>query len=561
MRKKIITNTIIFVSIILFVTIFKSMFGEGNTLVGVTVITTALVFMEKDLTAAPFRNFIKILAVNLFTLFFSVLAIQNIWIGIFINFISLFIIGYLFSYNLKKSLVVPFGLQYFFMLFYPAEGEVLFNRFLSLIFGSIFIMLIQFIINKDKVFKVGSKILDNISDNILVKIKAIQENNSFDEENIKIIELINSLKRIIFDKRVDDYYLTNDATISTDILWALERINILLDSINKLENKNKYKDLLDDVYNEVTIIKNRDFESSNIEILKNHIYDDEIDKAYVDEFINLINTLISEVKEISILSKKEKSYIKKDYDIPHHFHKVTVHKRNFNIYSSKVRYSVRLGIVGAFTVFLAQYFNLSEGRWMCFTIFSLIQPYSEVSYTRVKDRIKATLIGGLIVLVSFGFVKNQTARSGIILLAGYLDPFTKNYRGKMICVTVSAVASAAIVGGTIQIVFNRILFVIIGAILTLLANKYILPYKIKDMHKYLIEIYNSLIDQMKEDVPKDHNDYSIRNLYLITGFIEDKMKLSSRENDSIQIRELLNSKRKEVNELYNSYINFRDGSR
>ena len=81
------------------------------------------------------------------------------------------------------------------------------------------------------------------------------------------------------------------------------------------------------------------------------------------------------------------------------------------------------------------------------------------------------------------------------------------------------------------------------------------------MHKYLIEIYNSLIDQMKEDVPKDHNDYSIRNLYLITGFIEDRMKLSSRENDSIQIRELLNSKRKEVNELYNSYINFRDGSR
>ena len=73
-------------------------------------------------------------------------------------------------------------------------------------------------------------------------------------------------------------------------------------------------------------------------------------------------------------------------------------------------------------MFLAQYLNLSEGRWMSFTIFSLIQPYSEVSYTRVKDRIKATLIGGLIVLIAFGLVKNQTARSAIILLAGYLDP-------------------------------------------------------------------------------------------------------------------------------------------
>ncbi|MDU3525265.1 FUSC family protein [Clostridium sp.] len=561
MRKKIITNTIIFVSIILFVTIFKSLFGEGNTLVGVTIITTALTFMEKDLTAAPFKNFTKILTVNLFTLLFSFLAIQNIWIGILVNFLALFIIGYLFSYNLKRSLVVPFGLQYFFMLFYPAEGEVLFNRFLSLIFGSVFIMLIQFIFNKDKVFKAGSRILDNISDNILLKIKAIQEDKNFDEENIKIIELINSLKGIIFDKRVDDYYLTNDATISTDILWALERINILLDSINKLENKDRYKDLLNDVYNEVIIIKNRDFESSNIEILKNNIYNDEIDKTYINEFIDLINILIREVREINILSKKEKDYVKKDYDIPHHFHKITVLKRNFNIDSAKVRYSIKLGIVGAFTVFLAQYLNLSEGRWMSFTIFSLIQPYSEVSYTRVKDRIKATLIGGLIVLIAFGLVKNQTARSAIILLAGYLDPFTKNYRGKMICVTVSAVASAAIVGGTTQMVFNRVLFVIIGAILTLLANKYILPYKIKDMHKYLVEIYDSLINQMKEDISKEHNDYSIRNLYLITGFIEDKMKFSSNENDRMQIRELFNSKRKEVNELYNSYINFRDRSR
>lgn len=558
MRKKIISNTIIFIFIILFVTIFKTIFGEGNSLVGVTIVTAALTFMGRDLTASPFKNFIKILLVNLFTLLFSVLAVQNIWIGIFSNFIALFVIGYLFSYNIKKSLVVPFGLQYLFMIFYPAEGEILFNRFLSLIFGSVFIMLLQFIVNRDKVFKVGGKILDNISNNILLKIKAIQENRSFNEENIRIIESINSLKGIIYDKRVDDYYLTNDATISTDILWALERINILLDSINKLENKDKYKGLLNDVYNEVTIIKNKDFESSNIEILKDNIYDDKIDKIYINEFINLINILIREVKEINELSKKEKSYVKKDYDIPHHFHKVTVFKRNFNIDSSKFRYAVRLGIIGAFTIFLAQYFNLSEGRWMSFTIFSLIQPYSEVSYNRVKDRVKATLIGGLIVLIAFGLVKNHTARGFIILLAGYLDPFTKSYKGKMICITVSAVASAAVVGGTTKLVLTRIVFVIIGAILTLLANKYILPYKIKDMHKYLIEIYSSLINQMKKDILKDHNDYSIRNLYLITGLIEDKMKISISEKNKVELIEFLNSKREVINNIYGYYINIRN---
>ncbi len=554
MKNKIIGNTLIFIFIITFVNIFKKLFGEGNTLMGVTIITTALTLMEKDLTISPVKNFMKILSINTFSLIFSVLAIKNVFLGIIINFIALFVIGYLFSYDLKKSVVVPFGLQYFFMLFYPAEGLVLYNRFLSLIFGSIFIMIIQFIVNRDKVFKVGIKVVNEISDNILIKIRAIQKNEDTTKGNLSIIESINYLKRVIFDKRIDDYYLTNDGIIVTDILWALERINLLLDDISTLENKEDYYDLLNDVYKEVIVIKNRDFNDSNINILKNNSYDEKIEKKYVEEFIGLINTLLKEVAEIDTLTQKEKNNIKVDYEIPNHFHNITVHKRNFNIDSSKVRYAIRLGIVGTFTVFIAKLLNLSEGRWICFTIFSLIQPYSEFSKSRAKDRIIATIIGGLIVIVAFTVLRNNTERALVILMAGYLDPFTRNYREKMIAITVSAVASASLAGGTIDMVLTRIMFVIIGAILTLLANKYILPYKIKDMKKYLYETYEALIKQMKEDIDEKHNDYSIRNLYLITGFIEDKMKLSINIENNKELNGYLESKRLEVNNIYKDFL-------
>lgn len=521
---------------------------------GVTIITTALTLMEKDLTISPVKNFAKILSINIFSLIFSVLAIKNIFLGIILNFIALFVIGYLFSYDLKKSVVVPFGLQYFFMLFYPAEGLVLYNRLLSLIFGSIFIMIIQFIVNRDKVFKVGSKVVNEISDNILIKIRAIQNNEDTTKENVSIVESINYLKRVSFDKRVDDYYLTNDGIIVTDILWALERINLLLDDISTLENKEDYYNLLNDVYKEVIVIKNRDFNDSNIHILKNNSYDEKIEKKYVEEFIGLINTLLKEVAGIDTLTKKEKNNIKVDYEIPNHFHNITLHKRNFNIDSSKVRYAIRLGIVGTITVFIAKLFNLSEGRWMCFTIFSLIQPYSEFSKSRAKDRITATIIGGIIVILSFTILRNNTARAAVILMAGYLDPFTRSYKEKMICVTVSAVASASLLGGTLRMVLTRIIFVIIGASLTLIANKYILPYKIKDMKRYLIETYDSLINQMKVDINEEHNDYSIRNLYLITGFIEDKMKLSINYDNNKDINKYLESKRLEVNNIYNDFL-------
>lgn len=556
-----------FVFIVSFIIIFKSIFGEGNTLVGVTVITTALVLMERDLTPAPLRNFMKVLAANLFTLIFSILAIQNPWSGIIFNFIALFTIGYLFSYNLKKSIVVPFGLQYIFMLFYPVEGNVLFNRLLALIFGSVFIMLLQFIVNKDKILKTGNKIIDNIMSNILLKIKAIQSNNDFDKESATIIEGINNLKKVIYDRRVNNYHLTNDAVIATNILWSLEKINILLDSIGNSGNKEECKKLLDDVYNNISVIKNGEFELSDVEAILEHgvgsskigIWDIEsyikdVDKEYVNEFINLLNILMKEVNEMKLLGNKPKYFVNNNHEIPEHFNRVTVHKRSLQVDSAKFRYAIRLGVVGTITAFFAQYFNLSEGRWLSLTIFSLIQPYMEISNTRAKDRVQGTIIGGLIVLISFAFIKNQVARTVMILSAGYIDSYTKTYRDKIICVTVSAVASAAIMGHANILVLERVIFIVIGALLTVIANKYILPYKIKDMGNYLVETYNLLIKQMEDDIKEEHSHHSMRNLYLITALIEEKAKLFTNEENKVDLLDFLNNKRNIVNNVYGNYF-------
>lgn len=558
MKNKIITNTIIFIFILSFVNIFKSIFGSGNVLIGVTVIITALTLMERDLTIAPFKNFFKILGINLFSVVFSTLAFKNPWSGIIFNFTALFVIGYFFSDNLKKSMIVPFGLQYFFMLFSPVEGRELVNRFIGLFAGSIFVMAIQFIINRDKVFKIGNKLIDKISDITLEKIRLIQENKNFEKENMQILESINYLKRVIYDKRVDDYYITSDGIIITDIIWSLERINIILDEISLDKNKEYYKGLVDYVYNEVKNIRDRRFELKDIENVKEYLGIKDINGDYVNEIVDLISILYKEVESIGILSDKEKKSIRKEYDIPYHFHNIVIHKRNFNINSEKVRYAIRLSIIGAFTAFIARFFNLSEGRWMCYTIFALIQPYEEISKEKIKDRVIATIIGGVIVLIAFVIVRNQIARSAIILLAGYLDPFSKNYRQKTVCVTVSAVASAALLGGTFKLVITRIIFVIIGALLTIIANKYIFPYKIKDIKKYLFDVYNSLINQMKEDIKEEHKDYSIRNLYLITGFIEEKMKIAiDINNDKKEINKFLEKNRLKVNTMYKGFVNIK----
>lgn len=119
-------------------------------------------------------------------------------------------------------------------------------------------------------------------------------------------------------------------------------------------------------------------------------------------------------------------------------------------------------------------FNLEQGNWIAYTVFSITEFYSEHCKIKSKERIKGTFIGAIIVVVLFMFIRDNFLRSLVVLAAGYLNPFTENYKDMIICVTISSVASVALTSGTISIAIERIVYVCIGVAISLLANKYIL---------------------------------------------------------------------------------------
>ena len=87
---------------------------------------------------------------------------------------------------------------------------------------------------------------------------------------------------------------------------------------------------------------------------------------------------------------------------------------------------------------------------------------------------QGTIIGSAVVIVAFMFIKNPALRGLIILIAGYLSSFASDYRDVMILATISAIAPLAITNGSVYIALKRIMYVIIGTILALLANRFIL---------------------------------------------------------------------------------------
>ena len=328
MKKKIISKTLTFICILLFISLFKHIFGDANSPVGITTVIAVLILMSENLTVSPIKNFMKLLLINIIIGMGAFIASQDIYWGVIIDFSVLWFIGYYFSVNLTKTIILPFGLQYLFILYDPVYGENLIKRFRALAFAPFLIMLIQYLI--------------------------YGRNKKIEVEKSDILEFSKS----------------------------------------------------DDTYEKVKIL--------GIEFKVNKI------RAY---------------------------------------------------------YALRLSLLIAITAFINGRFllpnGIQEGKWMVYSIFSLTELFGENCRIKSKKRIQGTIIGALIVLILFMFIKSTPLRGLIILIAGYLNSYFEDYRDTMVCVTVSTVASVALTNGTLLTAIERILFVSIGILISLIGNKLI----------------------------------------------------------------------------------------
>lgn len=533
-KQFIISQTILYVFIMAFVITFKFIFGDKNILVGVMGITAILMLTQINLTVSPGKNLVKLIIINLGIGIFTYLANLNVWAAIPINFIGIFIIAYTFYYNLKTPVYLPFTLQYMFLLATPITAAELPMRLLSLLVAPIGIMLIQFVVNKNKTTKVGNKLIGGICDNIIKKI-----NN--DENKVEINEAIkknaNDFRKIIYDNRKDNFYVTEEGRIKLNIVIILEKLSNLLDE--KTTNKQILNDLII-CLQELKRSLGKEEDLRNItditgNIINNYKKDNSYDLVSL-KILNTINMLNISLKELKSLGKENYNTIKSSKDVPEKYKMTNIHKREFYTSSVKFSYAIRVSLGITIAAFIADYFKLPEGRWIYFTAFAIIIPIYELSKKKLRDRMFATLVGGAIIVLSFTIFKNALIRMLIIMVAGYLRSYTSTYRYGTICTTICAIGAAAMTGGAVVLTIDRIVFVIFGTIIAIIINRFILPVRMKDANNELLGTYNEVVHGMlnkvyEEAINTGDNTHEMDTLLLVTTMIEERLAVNN--GDSI----------------------------
>lgn len=567
-KGKIKSQTILFISIVLFIIVFKTIFGDENTLIGVTTVTAMLMFLAKDLTLNPVKNTLKLIAFNVTLGIIAHLAASNMFLAIPLNFITLFVIGYTLCYNLNTPSYIPFTLQYLFMLSIPVDLERLPLRLVSLLVGAISIMVWQLVKNRNRVYRFGNKVLSGTCIAMLNKIRLINKNESLENINREIESSLNLFRKFIYDQREQQFYLTEESRIKLSISLTLDRINYILTEISEIKDEERIEEIKDIIEDIIISIDNVKVCFEDEENLKNldMLFDQMFDKYSKTKTNNLIILKIlksiyllkENLYELKMLGKKKYNKIYKFEEIPKNFKIRNLYKKNFRVDSLKFSYAFRLALGITISGFIMDLFHLEEGRWILYTINSLIQPCYEISKQKSKDRIFATIVGTIIVTILFYFMKGTTLRTLIIMLAGYIGGYIKEYRYNMILVTVSAIGSAAIMGNTMILSINRILLVSLGVLIAMILSKFVFPYDANDAKRDLVKMYRETILELLKNIKdllqgENVNSTAIRNEILKASMIEDKLISNNYGNKDKEFNEYIETQRLLVLNIYELY--------
>ena len=565
MKKKIINNTIVFIGIIGFILGFSAVFGDENTLVGVMAVTMILMFMGTDLTGQLFKHSSKLLILNVMFGVATFVAHNNVLIGVPINFISVFLIGMTFYYNQRMQMYLPFLLQYAFMLYTPVELKELPLRLASLLVGPIIIAISQAIIHKKKKNSISNPFLAKSTEKLLQRIVLCTKNEIESKNGVLSNEIqtnIDKFRTKTYDQRKNGYYYAEDETLKLDISFVLERINIYIneDRLNNLtqEQSKIIMDILNATkgifYDNDDIDNNTEIVTLGIIKLKDTIHNNHIDSDVFCDFC-----VIGKCFEVwSELKNDIQNKIKPLEKIPEIFSTVFINKEKMITKTIEFAFSFRIALGVTVSALLVEVFQISEGKWIVFTIISLVVPLYEIAKTKALDRMFATIIGSIVVAFLFLIVESTTGRTALLLFAGYVKSYIGQYKYATIFTTISAIGAVSLSGGADVFLVERIVMVFFGAVLANLINKFVFNFTVEKANKGLLEIYDNVIGKMVlalKNLLEDGivND-KIKSYFILSSLIEKNIKNNSDSIKETFDENLLNKRKKIVNTTYEHYL-------
>lgn len=542
--KKQLTN--IFVFFIAMISIFSFLiFGKENLLIGIGSIIIAITMIGQNYKSNKIQTFITLSVIQLILGLGAYISGYSSIIATFVSLSISFSIYYIFSNETKASKSSAFMTLYVLLLYSPITIEQLPKRLIALIFSSLVIMCLYFILSRYNFKKITNSQIINTIDLINKQLDLIKEGQVIEEFNKNASILLKNIELNIYDSIEKNKKLSIEVYKKEVVVLLLKKINTSLNYIKESE--------IDE-----TLFKNLKFVLDDIKLyILEKISDNELKERFIKYDSNYdIKSLNSDLKtynyyNLRLAIKELYRQLDNEFIIQNLREKISLRlqlktdidilKNNFSMSSLRFNIAVKASILIATSIFIVNYFNIYEGKWIVLTLSILLLPYAEQSSKKALDRVIGTVIGAIIFGLIYKFIDGNIILITIVFLISlYMNISVRKYDIRCIFITINAIMAVKMIypsSVVFKLIEYRIVLILIAALLTWIIVNLIFPYKIKNdianIIKHYIKFDNYIISlSTSEGIEYEEIEkINIKNNYLWSrvNFINKQLK-----NDDIE---------------------------
>lgn len=529
MRKNYKSAILNFIFIVGFITVFQTIFGAENSIVGVTLTILMSASMLRDMTAEPLKHLLLQAGVLMLMAISACLVnVLDPWLAVIINFGTAFIILYTFTYEHSTHMYFPYILSYLFFIFItPVSLLQLPKRLLSMAIGALCIIVYQLVMGRKRIVTTTRSVLDHMLSEIIACIEEMNTNEMDQTRSQRVRKELYDLSRLVYERRKKVLCISDSGIAMLNCGRGLEYL--LLQIMDESLNENQLQ-LLKQQLNEFKEVINQENELSSQSMM--------IQNAAIDKNLQFIHQNLKAMNDPQNRSHYNQTSLSLIVRL----------KALFGYSEVRMNYALRVAFLIAVFTLLTQQLHLTYGKWLLFTLASVSLPYTDDIKPKARKRLIATLVGCVISVIAYTLLPASGARTGIMMASGFMSFFFADYVGTYAMSTIGALGGAVFLSyftlaDITQIALIRILYIVIGIVIAWLFNCVLFPYSRKKATAQLCEKYAQTTDLLSDLNTRENNDSQLYyGLMIQVHLLEEKIIQNAKAEGWNGIYEFLSEK-------------------
>ena len=531
-------KTLMFLIMCVFMVVFLALFGTSYAVVGVTVATAAMIMLSKDLSVRPLANLGSIMAFMVMMGLGAYLASLDPYLGLLVNFVVVFLIVFLSMQDLRSPMHFPMLLFYATMVTLPVTLYQMPDRILVLAVSAVFIVGLNVAMNRGSRSRTSHNGILSMCAEIDACSDAVLDGGHPDHAPLD--RLASDLSRDMYDRLKSHFFTTPRDRTVLDLVVSLADLGRIVcrGSWSRQALMN-----LRAVTGMISSHERGDATASDVSAAVESYISSNPGAATGTEMV-----LRDISRELSTLESggDDGTYGSwRSFDIGT-LVKVVGHEASRD--SARFTFAVRMGLVFALVAFAWEYWAWENAQVLLFTVVATIVPFLEDSWRQSTMRLSGTVMGALVFGVAVILSGDNTVALmavGLVAAYAYILMDNGHYDRKMFFYTllVMIVSSMTVTSPESSMISDRITFTVAGIVVATIANRVVLPYRVKDENVELairsLRIGLERIHNIRDILDGRPDAEEEAGLAILSANISQKMLINADRDDDPLTRKFL----------------------